>query len=158
MRHLLFLLLLCPGLSWGETLFVQSQKMALKAEANMAAADVMSLVRGDEVSVLETQGTWLKVQKGDKAGWVSKLFVSKNKPVGAATLAQEVTASEAKTSRRRESSYSVSASTRGLMPIQRSRTGRESYQSDNEALESINARQISEADVGAFIKSSELGR
>ena len=158
MRHLIIFILFFPTMSGAQTLFVQSQKLALKAEANMSASEVTGLVRGDEVTLIEKQGTWLKVQKGEKTGWVSKLFVSKNRPVGAATLAQEVTASESKTSRRRESSYSVSASTRGLMPIQRSRTGRESYQSDNEALELIISRQISESEISEFINSSELER
>lgn len=149
-------LTLMAGASAGaETLYVHSQKIALKAEPNSNSADVETVVRGDELTQIEIKGIWLRVQKGEKTGWVSKLFVNKNKPIGAANLATEIPASEAKTSRRRESSYSVSASSRGLMPVERSRLGREEYRSDMRALENIEKSVYLPADVEGFVKESE---
>jgi hypothetical protein len=158
MKYLLLIFILCPNLGWAESLFVQSQKTALLSEAKMGSPEVGPVVRGDELVVVETSGNWYQVKKGTVTGWISKLFVSKNKPVGAATLAQEVTASEAKSSRRRESAYSVSASTRGLMPMQRSRSDRQSFQADHEALEWIQNRKVSDEEIADFIKNAEMGK
>lgn len=144
--------------AFADSQYVQSLKVSLKAEPSMTATETATLQRGDEVTVLETQGAWLKVQKGPATGWVSKLFVNKNKPVGAAALAQEAPTSEAKTSRRRESSYSVSASTRGLLPIERSRSGREAYRSDNEALDAVDHVAPTPNEVQQFIKKGEAGK
>ena len=146
---------LYSGLLSAESVFIQAQKISLKAMPSMSAAETGALVRGEEVTLLETQGTWLQVQKGESKGWVSKLFVGKSKPIGAASLAKEVPASDAKTSRRRESSYSVSASTRGLMPVERSRNGRESYRADNKALEAVDHFTIPSQELESFISASQ---
>ena len=145
-----FVMLAFSSVGFAETVFVQAQKIALKNSPAISGADVITLVRGDEVSVVATQGVWLQVEKAGSKGWISKLFISKSKPIGAASLAKEVPVSEAKTSRRRESSYAVSASTRGLLPINRSRSGRESYKSNNEALEKVDRYFISSGDLEKF--------
>ena len=138
-----------------ETLFVMAQKVGLKAKPAMSEADVATLQRGDSVDVVSTEGAWLQVQKGESRGWVSKLFLTKTKPIGAAALATEVPASEAKTSRRRESSYAVSASSRGLLPIERTRNGRESYRADNEALAAVIKFSVTPSELQQFVSEGQ---
>ncbi|OFZ20657.1 MAG: hypothetical protein A2X94_04045 [Bdellovibrionales bacterium GWB1_55_8] len=159
----MFLLVFALGIQsvWAapEIVYVQAEKTALKAGPQMAAPTIGPLVRGEELEVLEKRGVWLRVRQtrsGGREGWVSKLFTSSHKPVGHATLSQEVKVSLEKASRRRESSYSVTASTRGLNADERVRGGRELFRADYDALKKMEAFKLQEGAVRQFRKSGNL--
>ena len=147
----------------GEKIYVQSVKADLKTEPKLTATSVLSLRRGAELLVLKKEGAWLNVTSAGKTGWISKLFVNSNKPVGAAELATELLSDQglAKATRRRSSSYAVSASTRGLTAGSRTREGREKYQADYDAvdkLEKTDQKTLSEKDVRKFQDDGKLGQ
>lgn len=148
------------GAAENEKLYVQSVKADLKTEPKLDAASVLTLKRGAELVVIKKEGAWFNVSNSGKIGWVSKLFVNSNRPVGAAELTAELSKDQglAKAARRRISSYSVSASTRGLTGGSRSREGREKYQSDYDAVDKIDKDSISEKDVKRFQKDGKLGQ
>jgi hypothetical protein len=147
-----------------EKVYVQSVKVDLKAEPKLGGSTLISLKRGDELVVQKKEGTWYNVKwtdsSGVKNGWISKLFVNSNKPVGEAELAAELSTDQslAKAARRRSSSYSVSASTRGLTGGSRSREGREKYQSDFEAVDKIEKTTVSDQDLRKFQESGKLNQ
>jgi hypothetical protein len=139
-----------------ETMYVQAVKIELKGAPQMNAAKVADLKRGDELKVLKKDGLWYQVKSGASLGFISKMFVSPNKPVGNADLNADVQVSLEKTSRRRSSSYSVSASTRGLSADARVRDGREMYRSDYEALKEVEGYEVKKGDLDNFQRSAKL--
>lgn len=145
-----------PASADPEPMYVQAAKVELRKEPRMDAARVVELPRGSELLVLEKQTVWYRASAGGKEGWVSRLFLSAHKPVGSADLAKDVNVSLEKASRRRSSSYSVSASTRGLTAEDRVREGRESYQSDFDALAKIEEYQVKKEDLDNFRRSAKL--
>jgi len=63
-----------------ETLYVRSEDASLKASADADAAEVATLARGTELTVVSRDGSWVQVQAGGKSGWIHKLKVSSDKP------------------------------------------------------------------------------
>ena len=140
-----------------ETVYVQAVKVELKNAPKMNAGKVVELKRGDSLSVIKKQDTWYQVRSGGSEGWVSKLFVSQIKPVGAAELSSGVGESLEKASRRRASSYAVSASTRGLSATDRVREGQGQYRADFEALKEMESYDVSGEHLKNFQKSGKVG-
>jgi hypothetical protein len=139
----------------GPRVFVQTIKTPLRAEPKMESAEVKSLQRGDELAVVKVQGMWLQVQFKGTTGWISKIFTSTHKPVGQAALMKDVKEDLSKTSRRRSSSYDVSASTRGLTGNSRAREGKDMYKADYDSLEKKEKSQPSEKQLNEFEKEGE---
>ncbi|MGK5088875.1 SH3 domain-containing protein [Bdellovibrionota bacterium FG-2] len=134
--------------------YIQAAKADLKAEPKMDSKSLTQLKRGDPLTIEKKEGIWNYVKVGNKAGWVSKLFISATKPVGAAELSQNSNNNLEKSSRRRSSSYAVSAATRGLTAEGRS-GNRESLQSDFEALSTMEKDVPSDDKLNAFSASGK---
>lgn len=139
-----------------ETVYVQAAQVDLKSAPQAGAAKVTKLRRSDSLQVLKKEGLWYQVKTGAHSGWISRLFVSEHKPVGSAELAKDVGDSLEKASRRRASSYTVSATTRGLQAESRAREGREQYQSDFEALNRMENYRFDPNELDSFIHSANL--
>ena len=131
-------------------LYVQPATSKLKIEPNSQAADVKVLSRGAPVKVLETKGTWYKVSVDKSEGWISKLFVSPIKPVGADQTAQLNDVSPEKLSRKRAGQYSVTAAARGLSSGGRGRKNTEDYRANNQALEEMENIKVKPAEIKNF--------
>lgn len=139
-----------------DTRFVQSVSAAIRDSAQMNSKVVLSVARGTELSVLETNGLWLKVTVDNKTGWVSKLLVGRFKPVGHTVLNKTVDNNIEKASRRRPTSYAVSAAARGLMTNERSRFNQERYKSDASALNRMETRDIKPEALEKFRQAGKL--
>lgn len=142
----------------GETMYIQSANAGLKKEPKMSADNIAELHRGDEVAILKKDGMWFEVSATGKTGWVSKLFMSPNKPVGASSLVNEVK-SEFKANRERTQPKAVAASTRGLdssRSMSRVREGRQLFQMDYPSLEVIEGMKIENEELNQFQKSGKL--
>jgi hypothetical protein len=139
-----------------KTLYVQAAKTQLKEQPQMSASNLMELERGDELEVLEKDGIWYQVSAAGKEGWISKLFVNTYRPVGKSDLIQDGSDDLSKASRRRSSSYSVAAATRGLSASDRVREGRELYRSDFLGLEKMETYNPGEEELERFQKSAKL--
>ncbi len=133
--------------------YIQAAKADLKADPKMDSRSITTLKRGDQLTIEKKEGIWNFVKVGGKAGWISKLFVSATKPVGAAELSQSSSESVEKSSRRRSSSYAVSAATRGLTAEGRS-GNREANPSDYDALGKMEKDVPSDAKLDSFKPSS----
>ncbi|MBI1862326.1 MAG: hypothetical protein HYR96_15535 [Deltaproteobacteria bacterium] len=136
--------------------FVQAVHVDLKEEPKASSATVASVNRGEAGQVIETKDIWMKVKMGKRTGWISKLFVTNHKPVGNADLMKDVKQNLATTSRRRPSSYSVSATARGLMTSERGREGREMYETDGEALDKIEKYSLPKDSLKKFKTNGKL--
>ncbi len=131
-------------------LYVQPATSKLKSEPNSQSADVKILSRGAPVKVLETKGTWYKVSADKSEGWISKLFVSPIKPVGADQTAQLNDVSPEKLSRKRAGQYSVTAAARGLSSGGRGRKNTEDYRANAQALEEMESIKMKPEEIKNF--------
>ncbi|MFZ9596596.1 MAG: SH3 domain-containing protein [Bdellovibrionia bacterium] len=152
------------GSSWSlsageiEQLYVQPVHAELKQDPQFNAKKVMDLKRGNLLQVIKKEGNWVQVRFNQKSGWVSKLFLNSQKPLKEAELNQELARDEnlAKASRRRASSYTVSAATRGLTSSNRTRNGREKYPSDFSGVEKLNQIKVEDKKLLEFKKEGQL--
>ena len=143
--------------SGAEPLFVQAVKADLHEEAKLDSPTLVSLKRGNEVESLERQSMWVKVKYANKVGWISRLFLSTTRPVGEADLSNDIAGNLEKASRRRSSSYAVSASSRGLMTDERTRQGRALYRTDSESLDALESTSFEAAKLRGFQTEAKLG-
>lgn len=134
--------------------WVQAVETDLKAEPNMSAPAVTKLKRGAQVAVNGNKDFWMKVKAGQNEGWISKLFLTDHPPVGNADLSKEVKTSMEKTTRRRSSSYAVSASTRGLQADHPGRGHGAEGKVDYEAVKAMEQLKIEPARLQAFMSSA----
>lgn len=144
-------------------LYVHAVRADLKAEPKAGASAVSQLKRGVALLVepptgqVSTSPHWVRVRVrgGDdsQVGFVSKLFVRNHPPVGQADLDKDVKDNSLeKASRRRTSSYSASAATRGYTESSRTRVGRAENATDEGALREVEAARPAAAQVEEFRK------
>jgi hypothetical protein len=144
------------GARGAETLFVQAVKADLREAPRADGGKLVELKRGTAVDVLEKKGLWVRAKADTKTGWISKLFLSANRPVGQADLQNAVPEEVEKASRRRSSSYNVSAASRGLMTDERTREGRTLYATDFEQLEAMEKYEVPSEKLKQFQTSGKL--
>lgn len=140
-------------------LYVQSIATNLKEGPKGSSTNVAELKRGDELTVLKVEGSWVQVKtNSQKEGWVLKVLTSPLKPIGQAQLLKDTASvdSTAKTSRRRTTDYAVSAATRGLSASERHRPGDENFRSNRKAVEEIEKVQISAEKLKKFKDDGKL--
>lgn len=136
--------------------YVTSATAKLKSASQMSASDVATVKRGDGLQVLSEAGSFYEVDFNGTKGFVSKLFVSPNKPIGQNDLLKEKSVTDEKMSRKRAGSYSVSAATRGLSATDRNH-GREQFRSNKQALEKVEAQTLKDAEIEKFQKDAKIG-
>ena len=54
----------------GDTLYVTSDRLSVMLEKDDNSTKVTTLIKGDELKLLEIQGEWYKISSGSKQGWV----------------------------------------------------------------------------------------
>lgn len=139
------------------TLFVQAARTELRQEPKTSGPIVARVKRGDRVELKNRRELWYEVTAGTARGWIPRLFLSQHPPIGATELLNLPTSDTLeKASRRRPASFSVSASTRGLMIAERSRRGQERFATDYEALSQIEDREIPEERLDNFRAAAKL--
>ena len=155
----IFLFIFSFAVCGGENMkvvYVQALKVDLRAEPRANSAVAGTVARGERANVVAAEGNWMKVRCGKKFGWISRLFVGTHRPIGNADLMKDVKENLVTTTRRRPSSYSVSAAARGLMTSERGREGREMYETDGEALEIMEKYRVSDDTLKKFKYNGQL--
>ena len=61
--------------------YTTSDKVNLRKESNVESEIVKELEIGSSIKVLEVEGNWLKVKKGEDEGYIRSLYVSEEAPV-----------------------------------------------------------------------------
>lgn len=153
---IIFMLLIGHFSFAGELMYVQAASAKLKSGPSMSAPDLATLNRGTIVFPGKTQGVWVEVTANNKTGWVSKLFISKTKPVGEAELMKNPSETDSKVSRKRSSDFAVSAATRGLQSNDRVRDGRELYRSNTQAVENLDKLNIPDQQMQKFEDAGKM--
>lgn len=105
----------------GETWFVQSAKAKILAAPKFGEAEVALLTKGAELTALEKNGAWYKVQYQGHTGWISALVIAKQPPLAKVTVLTGDEENIHSVVRRRSSAATTAGATRGLAADDRSR-------------------------------------
>lgn len=103
------------------TMYVQSREAPLMQEPSFGAAVLGTFTQGSEVRVLETQGTWHRVQAEKQQGWMSRLALTSNPPLGRVGVIGAGEERLEDSVRRRTSAVVTAGAARGLTPEDRAR-------------------------------------
>lgn len=141
------------------TLYIRSFQAFLMEQPNARAKKLLKLKRGTPLNEVEKKDGWVKVKLQDKEGWmalegwVNELLLTttmSNKKVS--LLSQKVDIGSK--ARRRASSYSSTASARGLVESGRKRISSEQLP-DYHALEQLDQLKVDETEAIAFVAFRE---
>lgn len=141
----------------GETVFVNSLKAKLYSEAKASSIVVSEIDRGDSLSVMVTEGNWIKVTAKGKIGWIAKLFTAKVAPLKSDDLKKFNNIDKEKVGRVRLN-YENKGAARGLTESTSkvSRYGFESNQKSFEAIQFIDAQQTDLEAIKKFQAEGQL--
>lgn len=143
-----------------EKRWVSSDGTVLKSEASATSENVVDLLVGTEVTVIESGGRWLKVKtSAGKEGWLYAGRVSETAPAAEVTggdggiFGDSMQKSQIKTAKA-DSARSI----RGLSPetakYAKDRGTPEAYK---KALDIILVRKVSAKELKAFLKEGKIG-
>jgi hypothetical protein len=147
----LFALFLLPATAAAFDLYVRSVKAPVYLMPDTASGVVAIYEQGAKLAGIESKDNWHMIRVNDGTGWVYRFLVGDKPPLDteAGSLADQYTDHETN-ARRRPSSYTTAAAARGLRDRQRQFA--EKYALDYEALEKIEAVEISREELMSFVK------
>ena len=151
MKNLIYLIssLLSINL-FSTTIYVQSPIAKILAEPNMSSSG-KPLKQGLEVTQIGEQDMFLKIKNGSEIGWVLKIYTSKIAPsTKANSAASQNEKSSAIQSRARASTFTETASARGLNESKKLRTRGNSEEYDFEGLEWLDKVTVKKEDLKNF--------
>lgn len=138
-----------PGLLFANSVFVQSPIAKLLSEPNVASAG-KPLKAGIELIQVGEQDMFLKVKLGSETGWVMKLYVSKIPPSHKVSNAGNQDKSGSIQSRARASTFTETASARGLSESKKLRTRGNNDEYDFETLDWLDKIKVNPEDVQKY--------
>lgn len=143
----------------GESRWVLGAGTVLKSEAAATSADILPLMVGDKVTVLESSGRWLKVKTlAKQTGWVFAGRLSSTPPVAEVAATNDIFAASAQQSQIEIAQADSARSIRGLSAETASYAKeRGTPQEYRQALDQILARRVSKDEVTAFMRAGKLG-
>ena len=154
------LLMLSPP-TFAETQYIRSLQCKLMESPNFKAEVVATLSQGLEVSVLEKQGVWVKIETPEKiSGWVSKFLLSPVKPDENASNLLDFKEEDLNNVRQRASVITTAAAARGLTAkevndgVNTPVVGGQNF----DALKLMESYRPTDAEIEAFIRSIPMSQ
>ena len=114
-------------------LYVQSPSAKLLAQPQ-ANSTGDALAVGESLNPISEEGFFVQVRKGNKTGWVNKLFLSAFPPGGQIKLNSQTEMSDSVQARQRASDFTKTAAARGLSETESLRVRGEGHTYDFESL------------------------
>lgn len=160
MKHLLIfaVIIVLPVQAIAAKAYVHSINAAVYKMPSMRSAKVTTLDKGDKLEVTKSKGAWYKIESAngkETTGWIYKFMVKKKPITNTSKLYASLRSffykieSVSKKSRRRPSSYTSTAAARGLR--EKRRHFAEKFNSDYDALETIESINITEEEAMTFL-------
>jgi uncharacterized protein YgiM (DUF1202 family) len=153
-RHVKFLALVISVMfllaASSSVIYVQSSKAKIMKSPSFKSKVVLTAKKGQELNVIKKKGRWYQVKAKGKTGWVSRLLVSKSKPIKKVSVFAKADRDISKSARRRASVMTTAAAARGLAEDDRRRLGAE-MKMDYAAIERMESLSVSEAEVDDFV-------
>jgi hypothetical protein len=148
----LALFLLTPGPTWGQVLQVTGDNQQLYSRPDLASTPVAPLPRGAQVKVREQSGDWYRVDHEGKQGWVHRMAVRQAGPppaslpgiLGVGTPVRETKSDE------------VALAGKGFNPEVEAGYRQKHPEMKYGQVDEVEALQVDEARLGAFIQEGGL--
>lgn len=142
--------LLFVSISLAESLyFVQSETAKIMSQPSFRSDILAQVGFGEKLNATGKEGNWIKVQVGNKAGYVSALLVSSHAPMKKTGVVKADGAEIDQGVRRRASSYSSAAAARGLTKDDRKRADEEG-KADYDAVKKMESVTVTDESVTRF--------
>jgi hypothetical protein len=135
-----------------QPMYVLSKEAKLMSEPSMKSDVVEIVSHGKKVDVSSSKGIWVNISVPDASGWVCKFNLSQDNPLKDSVVGDLSEINKKKKARRRASSYSTSATTRGFTEYDE----KISTDSDYTALKLMISYQPSSTKIKAFMDEGGL--
>lgn len=130
--------------------YVQNANANIRSDPSFGAKVIAKVAKGQALTSISKQGSWIKVKVDGKEGYISALLVSSQPPLQKQQITIKDDAEEAKpTARRRASSYTSAAAARGLTDEEKKREGITDT-SDFDAVKKMEAIKVAPEEVTKF--------
>lgn len=139
----------CATAQADQTYYVQSSKARILAAPSFSARVIDEVSLGQQLVMKGRQGSWVKVERNGREGFVSSLLVSVRPPMARGKYIQADAGEINQGVRRRTSSFSSAAAARGLTKDDRKRADIEEGV-DYRALYKMEALTVGENEVTQF--------
>jgi hypothetical protein len=148
----LALVLLMPGVGWGEVLKVTQPSQSLYPDPDFASTPVASVPEGAEVNVETQAGDWYKVEYEGKAGWLNRQAFGKPQASSGFSLPGLLTGKPVKET----SSDEVALAGKGFTPEVENSYRSKHPEMNFAQVDKIESFTVPPAKLQAFIKEGDL--
>ena len=136
-----------------DTVYVQSSKAKIFSNPSFQAQLIVTVNKGDALTLLETSNQWVKISYQQHTGWISSLLVDRKPPQDKITVIKsQDSGAQPDDARRRASSSASAAAARGLRQDERARAS-DQGQTNYPAVEKMESTQVNEKDVETFMQA-----
>ena len=135
--------------------YVQSIKAKVMSGPSFKSTLIAEVPRGQKLISSGKQGSWIKVRYADRDGYMSSLLVSTHPPIEKVRIITGEETEITKGVRRRASSYTSAAASRGLAQDDRRRLSTEE-EVDYRSLEKMESFNLSPDEITRFMEGKKL--
>ena len=136
-----------------DTVYVQSTKAKIFSSPSFQAPLVVTVNKGEALTLLETNAQWVKISYQKHTGWISSLLIDRKPPQDKITVIKgQDGGAPPDDARRRASSSASAAAARGLRQDERARAS-DQGQTNYPAVEKMESTQVNEKDVETFMQA-----
>ena len=147
---MLFPAMLYVALAHAETVYyVQSSNASVRSDPSFGSKIIAKVEKGQSLTMISTEGSWIKVNVNGKEGYISKLLVSAHPPMAKQTVIKAEDEEIKPTARRRASSFTSAAAARGLTDDDQKHEGAEAGP-NFKAVEKMEAVKVTPEEVKKF--------
>ncbi len=154
-KQLLMFMMLLPAmlysvLAHAETVYyVQSVNASVRSDPSFGAKIIAKVAKGQTLTSISKEGSWIKVKVDGKEGYISSLLVSTNAPMAKQTVIKAEDEDIKPSARRRASSFTSAAAARGLTDEDHKQEGAEAGP-DFKAVEKMESVKVTPEEVKRF--------
>lgn len=134
--------------------YVQSLNANVRAEPSFGAKVIAKIEKGQKLTSISKEGSWIKVKIGGKEGYISSLLVSTQPPLQKQFVIKAEDEEIKQGARRRASSFSSAAAARGLTDEERKREGIEE-EPDYKAVDKMESVKVTPEEVNRFKETNK---
>jgi hypothetical protein len=161
---IIIFLVVAGSFAFADVIYVSSAKTGMFSKADRSSEKISNLSKGAGLTVVSTEGSWIKVSFAGKEGFVQKMFTSSEKPGGKVSLLGSADSNARVHARKRASSDVTAASARGLMDDETLKSIKGRSRSSNsvddsvaeQAISDLEKINISDDELMNFLKGAKL--
>lgn len=154
-KQLLMFMMLLPAMLYSllaqaeSVYYVQSTNANVRSDPSFGAKVIAKVAKGQTLTSISKQGSWIKVTVDGKEGYISSLLVSTHPPLAKQTVIKAEDEEIKPTARRRASSFTSAAAARGLTDEDQKHAGAEAGP-DYKAVDKMESVKVTPEEVKQF--------